>query len=68
MIQIKRAAINQELDYLEVSIKNLEWLLKNGWSGRRWRKMALARQIEKRDKLIEESVEIELLEAPMEET
>ena len=71
MLQIRRTVLNQELDYLAGSIKNLELQLGHkeyDSKYRRWVQIKLDQKIAEQTKLLNESAELELLEAPLEET
>ena len=73
MLQIRRTVLNQELDYLAGSIKNLELQMAYPRTHRdhkhdSWVQKKLNEKLKEQDELLNESAELELLEAPMEET
>lgn len=70
MLQIRRTVLDQELNYLSGSIANLEQQLEQQKDRRyaAWIQGKLDLKIAEQSKLLNESAELELLEAPMEET
>jgi len=73
MLQIRRTVLNQELDHIAGSIKNLELQLisnENPQEGNynAWVQKKIRVKLAEQDELLRESAQLELLEAPMEET